>query len=194
MVRTRLNLSYDRITELASKIIGSPVALLSMVGADFQFFKSYTGLPEPWKSARQTPLSHSFCKHVVATQEPLIVSDAREVEFLKDNGAIPDLDVIGYLGVPVTIGEDRRTLGSFCVIDTTPHEWTELEIGIVTELAEIITEEIELKAKSYADEQYAPRLKELHKRINAMLDRVDDQLPQEDLLAQIRQLREEYRI
>jgi GAF domain-containing protein len=110
---------YDRITQLASKAVGSPVSLVSMVGSDYQFFKSFVGLPEPWASDRSTPLSHSFCQHVVATNEPLIVSDARNVDFLKDNLAIPDLNVIGYLGIPLTLQSGQR-LGSFCVIDGKP--------------------------------------------------------------------------
>lgn len=185
---------YDRITTLASKVVGAPVALMSMVAAEFQFFKSYIGLPEPWKSRRNTPLSHSFCKHVVAEQQPLIVSDAREVDFLKDNKAIPELDVIGYLGIPVTVKleNEERTLGSFCVIDSTPREWTETEIAIVQTLAQIITEEIELKAHTIFDAKYKQKLSELHAKINSMLDDLDTTQPKEQILAQLHQLRTAY--
>lgn len=187
---------YDRLTTIASKIVGAPVALMSMVASNYQFFKSYIGLPEPWKSQRRTPLSHSFCKHVVATHQPLIVKDAREIDFLKDNGAIPDLNVIGYLGVPVDIqmGDNRRTLGSFCVIDSEPREWSEYEIGIVTELAEIITSEIDLKAKSRVNGSYESKLRQLHDKVNKMLDELDTSQSQADVLTQIRTARTELNI
>lgn len=136
--------AFDRLTRLASKIIDAPVSLISIVDADRQFFKSLFGLPDPWASNRETPLSHSFCQYVVDTSEPLVVSDAREHPQLKDNLAIPDLDVIAYLGMPLTTTSGIE-LGSFCVIDNKPREWTEREIEIVRELALSTMTEIELR-------------------------------------------------
>src|SRR5262245_3464148 len=54
---------FDRLTRLATSALQVPVALVSLVDGDRQFFKSSIGLPEPWASLRQTPLTHSFCKH-----------------------------------------------------------------------------------------------------------------------------------
>lgn len=138
--------AFDRLTRLASKILNAPVSLVSLVDADRQFFKSFIGLPEPWASERQTPLSHSFCQHVVATEEPLIVEDARQHPQLKDNLAIPDLHVIGYLGMPL-VTSDGAALGSFCVIDSKPRTWTAHEIEIIRELALSVMTEIELRSQ-----------------------------------------------
>ncbi len=138
--------AFDRLTRLASQILNTPVSLVSLVDADRQFFKSQFGLPEPWASERETPLSHSFCQYVVATNEPLIVEDARLHPMLKYNLAVPDLNVIGYLGMPLTT-TDGFTLGSFCVIDGQPRVWTEREIEIVRELALSVMTEIELRAQ-----------------------------------------------
>ena len=69
--------SFDRLTRLAAKLVNAPVALVSAVDTERQFFKSCLGLPEPWATRRETPLSHSFCQHVVAAREPVLVSDAR---------------------------------------------------------------------------------------------------------------------
>ncbi len=137
---------FDRLTRLATRLIGVPVSLISLVDGDRQWFKSAVGLPEPWATARQTALSHSFCQHVVASQSPLVVSDARKVDFLKDNLAIPDLNVIGYLGMPLTTS-DGQTLGSFCVIDSQPREWTEDEITILTDLMAITMSMIEMRSQ-----------------------------------------------
>jgi hypothetical protein len=62
---------FDRLTRLTRRMLDAPVALVSLVEADRQFFKSALGLPEPWATRRETPLSHSFCQHVVATGAPL---------------------------------------------------------------------------------------------------------------------------
>ena len=66
-----------KLTRLAARSLGSPVALLSLVGSDRQFFACSWGLPEPWASDRGTGLLHSFCQHVVVSNQPLLVSDAR---------------------------------------------------------------------------------------------------------------------
>ena len=66
---------FDRFTRLATHVLGVPTALVSIVETerDRQYFTSACGLGEPWASQRQTPLSHSFCKHVKASGEPLSV-------------------------------------------------------------------------------------------------------------------------
>jgi GAF domain-containing protein len=62
---------FDCLTRLAAKTLGVPVALLSLVDSDRQFFKSQTGLPPEWAGKRETPLSYSFCQYVVASDQPL---------------------------------------------------------------------------------------------------------------------------
>src|SRR5829696_5678133 len=69
---------FDRLTRLARRLLGVPVALVSLLDADRQFFLSAQGLPEPWAVLRQTPLSHSFCRSVVEAGLPMCVSDVRE--------------------------------------------------------------------------------------------------------------------
>src|SRR4051812_25706032 len=67
----------DRATKLVTAALQIPVALISLVDGKRQFFKAHCGLPEELAIARETPLSHSFCQHVVISGEPLIVTDAR---------------------------------------------------------------------------------------------------------------------
>src|SRR3712207_8148537 len=67
-----------------------PSTPLSRSEADRQFFKSAVGLPEPWAARRETPLSHSFCQHVVATGAPLRIEDARQDPLVCDNLAVPE--------------------------------------------------------------------------------------------------------
>ena len=136
--------SFDSLTRLAAKLVNAPVALVSGVDRDRQFFKSCLGLPEPWATRRETPLSHSFCQHVVAAREPVIVSDARKDERLLDNLAIRDLGVIAYLGVPL-ITREGHALGTLCVIDHEPRIWTSDEVSLVKDVAASVVTEITLR-------------------------------------------------
>ncbi len=133
--------TFDRVTELVRRVLAVPVALISLVAEDRQFFKSQAGLPEPWASQRETPLSHSFCQFPVRSREPLIISDAREHPQLKDSLAVPDLGVIAYAGVPL-ITEDGLALGSLCAIDSRPRLWTTEQVAVLSDLAQLTVAEI----------------------------------------------------
>jgi signal transduction histidine kinase len=137
---------FDRLTRLAARFLDVPVALVSLVGDDRQFFKSCLGLPEPWASGRETPLSHSFCRYVVDATEPLVIEDAREHPLVRENPAIQDLGVIAYAGVPLTTGEGH-VLGSLCAIDHKPRAWTDAEVQALSDLAGAVMTEIALEAK-----------------------------------------------
>ena len=133
---------FDRLAALAARVVNAPVALVSLVDEDRQFFKSCLGLAEPWASRRETPLSHSFCQHAVASREPLIITDSREHPLVRDNLAIPDLNAIAYAGIPL-IDRGGNALGSFCVIDSKPRTWTSAEIDLLKDLSEDVVAELE---------------------------------------------------
>lgn len=107
--------AFDRLTRLAARLLGVPASLISVVDVDRQVFVGQHGLFEPWARTRQTPLSHSFCRHVVESGQALVVDDARLDDRLRDNLAIPALGVIGYCAVPLA-APDGRVLGAFCAI------------------------------------------------------------------------------
>ena len=134
---------FDRHARLAAQVLNAPVALVSLVAADRQFFKSCLGLPEPWAGKRGTPLSHSFCQHAVASRMPLIVDDAREHEVLRDNLAIRDMGVVAYAGIPL-IDADDNALGTLCVIDSRPRHWTTHQVQLLEDLAASVVTEINL--------------------------------------------------
>jgi GAF domain-containing protein len=134
---------FDRLARLAAHVLNAPVALVSLVDSDRQFFKSCLGLPEPWASERESPLTHSFCQHAVANREPLLVDDAREHTVLRDNLAIRDMGVIAYAGIPL-IDADGHALGTLCVIDSTPRHWTTHQVQLLGDLAASVVTEITL--------------------------------------------------
>jgi signal transduction histidine kinase len=135
---------FDRLTRLASRLLGAPVAVVSLVDDHRQFFKSAVGLPQPWAALRETPLSHSFCQHVVTSAMPLIVDDAREHPLVRDNSAVKELNVIAYMGIPLTT-PNGATLGSFCVIESHARKWTQGDQQTMTELAASVMSEIALR-------------------------------------------------
>jgi len=121
-----------------------PVSLVSLVDTDRQFFKSQCGLPEPWASLRQTPLSHSFCQHVVASGEPLIVEEATRHALVANNLAIRDLNVLAYLGIPL-FTPDGQAIGSLCAIDSKSRAWTEKDVEVLSEIADLVMTEIAMR-------------------------------------------------
>ena len=133
--------SFDRYARMVRRALGVPVALVSLVERDRQVFPGAVGLPEPWQTERETPLSHSFCQYVVADRSALVISDAREDERLKDNLAIPDLGVVAYAGFPLT-DHQGTVIGSLCAIDGEPHDWTDTELETLADLAASCSGEI----------------------------------------------------
>jgi GAF domain-containing protein len=136
---------FDRLTRLATRLLKTPVALVSLVDRDRQFFKSSVGLQEPVRSRRETPLTHSFCKHAVALHEPLVIGDARKDPGYRDNPAVRELHFIAYAGVPLTVS--GFALGAFCVIDNQPRAWSYDEVQTLKDLGECAMREIELNMR-----------------------------------------------
>ena len=151
--------AFDRLTALTRRLLGVPVSLVSLVDERRQFFKSQTGLPEELACARETPLSHSFCKHVVGGRSPLVVDDARTHPVLKDNPAVRDLNVIAYAGVPL-MTPDGHVLGALCAIDGRPRAWVAEDIATLTDLAAAVMAEVELRVQAKALRANQRRLEE----------------------------------
>ncbi|MFL5403909.1 MAG: PAS domain S-box protein [Gemmatimonadales bacterium] len=135
---------FDRLTRMASRLLGTPVALISLVAEDRQFFKSSIGLPEPWATRRGAPISFSFCSQVVSTGEQLIVEDARRHPLLRHSTAIRELGWVSYAGVPL-ITREGQTVGSLSVVDKMPRLWSERDIALLKDLAASAVTEIEFR-------------------------------------------------
>ena len=143
--------AFDRLTRIAAYSLNVPIALVSLVDDTRQFFKSQIGLPDPVASIRQTPLTHSFCQHVVITEKKLVITDARRDPLVQNNQAISDLGVIAYAGFPL-ITHDGEVIGSFCAIDNKPREWSAEDLKLLEDLAAVVMSEISLKrAKETAE-------------------------------------------
>ena len=141
--------SFDRYTRVARSLLKADISLLSLVDIDRQFFKSQIGLPSPYDQQRQTPLTHSFCKLVVESGQPLVVEDSLHDERVKNNLAIRDLGVKSYIGAPVR-SEDGYVLGTICAIGATPRGWSEQDLAHMRDLSGMLSTEIRMRHRNEA--------------------------------------------
>jgi signal transduction histidine kinase/ActR/RegA family two-component response regulator len=136
--------AFDRITRLASTILGAPISLISLVDSQRQWFKSRHGI-----DVHETPRDAAFCAYVVQTNNVLVINNASEDMRFCSNPLVTGAPHIRfYAGAPLTTA-DGFTLGSLCVIDHKPHDdITERELGILRDLAALAVDEIEIRSIS----------------------------------------------
>ena len=160
--------SFDRYARIVRHALDVPVALVSLVERDRQVFVGAVGLEPEYQESRQTPLTHSFCQWVVHDQAPVVTSDARLDERLRDNLAIPDLGVVAYAGHPLR-DHTGRIIGSLCAIDTEPREWDEAALQILGDLAAACSTEIAQRSMRTLATRTAQEAESLSRRSAVLL-------------------------
>ncbi|MBI4409434.1 MAG: response regulator [Gemmatimonadetes bacterium] len=143
--------AFDWLTGLASLMLHVPVSLVTFVEEDRLVLKSCMGMPEPWASEREMPLSYSLCPEVVAHREPLVIGDTRRHP-AGERSEVRRLCVTAYAGVPL-VTSDGHVLGAFCAIDSNPREWSAAEINVLKELAASAVTEIDLRVAVWEAER-----------------------------------------
>lgn len=109
--------AFDAIVREAAEALGTPVALVSLVDANRQWFKAKFGIDES-----ETPRSVSFCSHAIGSDGPMVVPDARDDRRFADNPLVTgDPNIRFYAGMPLTTPSGWR-IGTLCVIDDKPRE------------------------------------------------------------------------
>ena len=148
---------FDRITRLVADLFNAPIALVSLVDKDRQWFKSRCGL-----DASETPREQAFCAHALSLgpDAVLVVPDAACDPRFADNPLVTDGPKIRfYAGAPLTT-KDGHTLGTLCVIDTKPRPRPEAsELSRLTSFARIVVDEIEFGRATRALDDQARLLK-----------------------------------
>lgn len=132
---------YDRITRAAADALDAPFALVTLVDADRQFFKSSAGMEISSPEERQTPLNRSVCQYAVANGAPLILEDARVDPVFKNHPAVRDGTVVAYLGIPL-VDQAGMAIGTLCVFDTKPRLWGTGHVQVLSDLAALAAERI----------------------------------------------------
>ncbi|WP_217362468.1 MBL fold metallo-hydrolase [Ruegeria arenilitoris] len=128
---------FDRYTRLAANLFNVPIALVSLVDRDRQWFKSRHGL-----AVDETTREVSFCAHALHEENMLVVNDALADPRFADNPLVTnDPRVRFYAGYPLALPDNSR-VGTFCVIDVRPRELNEQQIGMLRDLGQMV--ELEL--------------------------------------------------
>lgn len=141
LFHSRPEAAYDHIVGLAAKIFQVPIALISFVHTDEVFFKAKYGIPY----IDSTPRENSICSLAIARQQPLIIQDALE------EPAFRDLDIVQgpikmrfYAGVPI-YNTEGFPLGTICLLDQQPRQFTAAESAILQDLALLVQHENEAR-------------------------------------------------
>jgi GAF domain-containing protein len=137
---------FDRYTALASELLNAPVALVSLVDSSHQAFLSRESSDPKLEGVDETPLSYSFCQHAVRAKAPLVIDDARVNPLVSDNPSIDQFGLVAYAGAPIMTSDDQA-LGTLCVLDQKPREWTPEQVELLKDLAAAVGSEIELRAQ-----------------------------------------------
>lgn len=135
---------FGRIADLVRDLLAVPVAIVSIVSDTRQVFAGHRGLPGDWAALGGTPLSHSFCQHVVDQDAPLMVSDARREDRLSGNLAIKEMDVIAYLGVPLHL-PSGEVIGAVAAMAPEPRIWSADDLERLVRVAAIADTEISVR-------------------------------------------------
>jgi len=132
--------AFDRLTRLAARHLHAPIALVSFVDRDRQWFKSCYGWDE-----KQTSREVSFCSHALNLDRALVVPDATRDARFSQNPLVTGAEHIrAYAGAPLR-SRDGFVLGTLCVLDREPRGFTDLEIETLQDLAQVVVDELELR-------------------------------------------------
>ena len=135
---------FEDITKIASEICQTPIALITLIDSDRQWFKSNRGL-----NVTQTPRDHAFCAHAINNKSDIFtVKDSREDKRFSDNPLVTGYpNVIFYAGVPL-INPSGFSLGTICVIDNEPRELSQNQLNSLRALSNQVVKLFELR-KTY---------------------------------------------
>lgn len=129
---------FDRITRLASKLLGTPIALVSLVADKCQWFKSVRGL-----TAAETPREISFCGHAILGDGTFVVENATHDPRFSDNPLVTsDPNIRFYAGHPLRTADGSR-VGTLCVIDRNPRKFNQEQLEVLRDLAALVETELQ---------------------------------------------------
>lgn len=129
---------FDILTKYAGELFEVPIALVSLVDSDRQWFKSRYGL-----DATETPRDISFCGHAILESEPLVVNDTLDDPRFADNPLVAsDPKIRFYAGAPLHMKNGMR-VGTFCIIDRVPRQLNSWELEHLKDLAKVVSNELQ---------------------------------------------------
>jgi len=143
---TALDERFERITRLTQRLLETPIAAISLVDADRQWFKSIQG-----SNITETSRKVAFCNHTILRDEVLVVSDARTDPRFSDNPLVSGApNIVFYAGCPIRTADGSK-IGALCVIDHKPRSLSPEDIQTLSDLAAIA--ELEFSAAVHSATQ-----------------------------------------
>lgn len=137
---------FDRLTRIARRLFDVPIALVSLVDFDRQWFKSCIGL-----DATETPRDISFCGHAILGDEIFVIPDALADRRFRDNPLVTDAPHIRfYAGCPLKVSLNAK-VGTLCIIDTRPRAFTPDDAGALRDLAAMVEDELAAQQAATTD-------------------------------------------
>ena len=134
---------WDDLTAIASAVCGTPIALVSLVDKDRQWFKSRVGL-----DLSETPRDQSFCAHAILGDGVFQVEDTHADERFRDNLLVTGPpDIRFYAGAPI-VNDRGHALGTVCVADRKPRALTDQQKGALAALARQASARLRLRDKA----------------------------------------------
>lgn len=132
--------SFDRIVGLVRSVLQVPIAAVTLIDADRQWFKARHGL-----DLAETRREHSFCTHTIAQSAPLLIPDTHADPRFRGNPYVVGAPQIrAYAGVPLTTAEGYN-VGALCAIDTQAREFGSGEIDLLRQFASLVVDDMELR-------------------------------------------------
>lgn len=132
--------AFDRLTALAADLLQVPIALITLVDEQRQWFKSAHGL-----EASSTPREGGFCAYTVSCERPTVIADATaDPRFAAHPMVLGDPHIRLYAGAPLRT-KDGYVLGTLCVIDRRPHELDSRQVELLSSLADLVMDQIETR-------------------------------------------------
>jgi len=170
---------FDRFTRLASSILEMPIALVSLLDSDRQWFKSRVGL-----AVSETPREVAFCDHAIRSDDLLVVEDAAQDLRFSQNPLVTGAPHIRfYAGAPL-ITPDGFRLGTLCVIDVRPRSLSPREQTLLTTLSALMVETMELGDLAQKSVQDLLALERQHEDIAAQRKRIGELAAEMSVLAE----------
>ena len=158
---------FDDLTKLASRLCGTPIALVSLVDESRQWFKSRVGI-----DAKETDRDSAFCAHAILGNDPFVVTNAATDARTCDNPLVLGPPHIRfYAGVPLRTN-DGHALGTLCVIDTKPRDISSQQLADLTSLARQAISQLELRRLNNQLIKSKSQLREMHSRLNEIAAQV----------------------
>ncbi|HET9032368.1 MAG TPA: PAS domain S-box protein [Dokdonella sp.] len=155
--------AFDALTRTARLVTGAPIALISLVDENRQWFKSNQGLAE----ARETPRDLAFCAHAILVDDVMVVPDASRDPRFADNPLVTGKPGIRfYAGAPITL-RDGLCMGTLCVIDRQARELTDQQRKILVELAHAAAEILQMRQQAVLVEIASAKQQEAERKMAA---------------------------